>query len=61
MPGHLTDHWNKGGHTWGLLWTRPSTPISKLAQDLLLVWDATEAEEWRGLLVRSYLLDWIPF
>jgi Domain of unknown function (DUF5615) len=55
MPGHLTDHWNKGGHIWGLLWTRPGTPISRLAQDLLLVWDATEIEEWRDLL------DWIPF
>jgi hypothetical protein len=61
MPGHLTDHWNAGGHIWGLLWVRPGTPIGKLAQDLLLVWDATEAEEWCGLLVRSYRLDGIPF
>jgi hypothetical protein len=30
---------------WGLLWVRPRTPLSKLAQYLLLVWDATEAEE----------------
>jgi Domain of unknown function (DUF5615) len=55
MPGHLTDHWNKGGHIWGLLWTRPTTPIGKLAQDLHLVWDASEAEEWCDRL------DWIPF
>jgi hypothetical protein len=55
MPGHLTDHWNSGGHIWGLLWVRPRTPLSKLAQDLLLVWDATEAEEWCDRL------DWIPF
>ena len=55
MPGHLTDHWNAGGHIWGLLWVRPGTPIGKVVQELLLVWEATEAEEWRDHL------DWIPF
>jgi hypothetical protein len=55
MPDHLTAHWSNGRHTWGLLWTRPGTPIGKLAQDLLLVWDASDAEEW------SDRLDWIPF
>lgn len=55
MPDHLTDHWNKDGHIWRLLWTRPATPIGRLAQDLHLVWDASEAEEWCDRL------DWIPF
>jgi Domain of unknown function (DUF5615) len=55
MPGHLTDCWNAGGHIWGLLWVRSRTPLSKLAQDLLLVWDVTEAEEWCDRL------DWIQF
>ncbi|GJD21042.1 hypothetical protein RIVM261_059980 [Rivularia sp. IAM M-261] len=27
MPGHLEEHWNVGGHIWGLLWIRPKTPI----------------------------------
>jgi hypothetical protein len=55
MPEHLNNHWNAGGQSWGLLWVRPRTPISKLAQELLLVWEATEAEEWIDRL------DWIPF
>jgi hypothetical protein len=43
------------GHIWGLFWLRPRTPIAKIAQDLVFVWEATEAEEWIDKL------EWIPF
>ncbi len=46
MPGHLTDRWSNGGHTWELLWGQ-AKPIDRLNQDLHLDWDATEVEEWR--------------
>jgi len=55
MPAHLEAHWAAGGHLWGLFWVRPRIPISRLAQDLYLVWEASEAEEWIDRL------DWIPF
>lgn len=55
MPAHLEAHWAAGGHLWGLFWVRPGTPIGRLAQDLYLVWEASEAEEWIDRL------DWIPF
>lgn len=55
MPGHLEDHWANGGHIRGLFWIRPLTPIGQLAQELILVWETTEAEEWIDIL------DWIPF
>lgn len=55
MPGHLEAHWAAGGHIWGLFWIRPLTPIGQLAQELVLVWETTEAEEWIDIL------DWIPF
>ena len=55
MPGHLKEHWQQGNHIWGLLWTRPNTPMRILAQELVLIWEATEAEEWLDCL------DWIPF
>jgi hypothetical protein len=48
-------HWVSGGHIWGVLWVRPKTPIGQLAQELMLIWEATEAEEWIDRL------DWIPF
>lgn len=55
MPGHLQEHWVAGGHLWGLLWVRPGVSTSRLAQELHLIWQASEAEEWIDRL------DWIPF
>ena len=54
MPGHLQSHWALGGRIWGLFWVRPRTPMGRLAQELMLVWETTEAEEWIDKL------DWIP-
>jgi hypothetical protein len=55
MPGHLEAHWADGRHLYGLLWVRSKTPIRLLAQELRLIWEATQAEEWIDVL------DWIPF
>lgn len=55
MSAHLEDHWATGGHLWGLIWIRPDATIGKFAQELFLIWDASEAEEWIDRL------DWIPF
>ncbi|MDJ0675181.1 MAG: DUF5615 family PIN-like protein [Calothrix sp. MO_167.B42] len=55
MPAHIEEHWANSGHIWGLFWIRPKTPIGQLAQELLLVWETTEAQEWFDRL------EWIPF
>jgi hypothetical protein len=55
MPEHLADHWAEDRHIWGLFWLRPKISIGQLAQELLLVWETTEAEEWIDQL------EWIPF
>jgi hypothetical protein len=55
MPGHVEAHWAAGGHLWGLFWIRQGTPISRLARELFLIWEASEAEEWVDRLT------WIPF
>ena len=55
MPGHLQDHWQRGKHIWGLLWVRPNTSMRVLAQELVLIWESTTADEWQDYL------DWIPF
>jgi len=55
MPGHLTNHWASEGQIWGLVWVRPNTPIQDIAQALLIIWEASEAEEWINRL------EWIPF
>ena len=55
MPGHLNEFWAEGGQHWGVLWVRPHTSIGILAQDLHLLWQASEAEEWQNRL------EWLPF
>ena len=54
MPEHLEDHWNNDGFIWGLFWLRPKATIRELAEDIVLIWETTEAEEWKNQLI------WIP-
>ena len=54
MPGHLQEHWQEGGRVWGVLWIRSGTSLGRLAQELYLIWDASEAHEWIDRL------EWIP-
>jgi hypothetical protein len=47
MPGHIMDHFAAGGHHWGifmLVQTRVS--FGQLAEELYLLWEASEAKEW---------------
>lgn len=46
MRGHLQAHYATGGHLWGVLWVRKNTTIRQLVEELLLIWRASEAEEW---------------
>ncbi|NER37791.1 MAG: hypothetical protein F6J93_28170 [Oscillatoria sp. SIO1A7] len=55
IPGHLEAHWANGGRIWGLFWTRPGSSLGDRAQELFLIWEVSEAEEWIDTL------DWIPF
>jgi len=40
---------------WDLFWIRPETSLGALSQELCLIWETSEAEEWINNL------DWIPF
>jgi len=55
MPGHLKDHWARGGQFWGLCWVRPEYSIGTISEILYEIWGASEAEEW---IDRT---EWIPF
>jgi hypothetical protein len=55
MPGHVKDHYAAGGRIAGVILLRPGQPIASYAQDLLLIWHATTADEWLDNL------DYIPF
>lgn len=45
MPEHIQAHWNNGGFIWGLFWLRPKATIRELAEDIVLIWETTEAAE----------------
>ena len=54
MLEHLEAHWTNNGSIWGLFWFRPKATIRELAEDIVLIWETTEAEEWKNQLI------WIP-
>ena len=54
MPEHLQTHWASNGFIWGLFWLRPKATIRKLAEEILLIWETAEADEWKNKLI------WIP-
>ena len=55
MPGHITAHLSTDGHLWGFFWVRPDASIGRIARDLYLVWEVSEAEVWLDQF------NWIPF
>src|SRR2546421_11072189 len=47
MPAHIADHWRAGGHHWGIFTTRrKEIPLGELASQLILMWEASDAEEY---------------
>ena len=54
MPEHLEIHWANGGCIWGLFWLRPKARIRELAENIILIWETTEAEDWKDRII------WIP-
>ena len=53
MPGHFAT-FSAGVQSPGLILLREATPIFTAIEELVLIWNASEAEEWKGRLV------WIP-
>ena len=47
MPDHVAAYLAAGGSTWGVLLVTRRCSFRQLLDDLVLVWSATEAEEWR--------------
>jgi hypothetical protein len=46
MWKHLRAHWAAGRHLWGLFWLRRGATNRQIIDDVLLIWNASEAEEW---------------
>ena len=55
MPVAITDHFAKGLHTWGVILLRKGFSLARYIQDLVLVYQATKADEWRDRM------DYVPY
>jgi hypothetical protein len=50
MWHHIVEHWQAGKHLWGLFWVPRDMSYGELIRQLLLIWEASEAEEWQDQL-----------
>jgi hypothetical protein len=46
MPDHVADHLATGAHTWGVFLIKRGATWHGLVDDLLLIWSASDAEDW---------------
>jgi hypothetical protein len=46
MWGHLANHFAAGHHTHGVFLMRNGFTLAVVLQEVLLIWAATEADEW---------------
>lgn len=54
MPIHFRRYVNSGANSSGVILLREGVPIGAAIEDLVLIWSASEADEWINRLV------WIP-
>lgn len=50
MPDHVAAHMATGGHTWGVLLVTRRCSFRAMIDELILIWTASEAEEWPQVL-----------
>jgi len=51
MVVHVTEHMMAGHHTFGVFLVRRRASINDIIEDMVLVWSASEADEWRDQLL----------
>ena len=50
MPVHVATYQAAGGHTWGVLLVTRRCSFRQLLDALVLLWSASEAEDWRDTI-----------
>jgi hypothetical protein len=51
MPGHLQDHLTQGHHIPGIFTLRPRASLGEVLDDLLLIWEVAEPDEYQDQIV----------
>lgn len=52
---HVDNHLAAGHHTWGVIDLRRGFSILRYMEDLILIWSASDAEQWRDRI------EWLPW
>ena len=47
LPDCLRARLDGGGHSYGILWIRPGTTVGRLIEELFLIWQVCEEDEFR--------------
>jgi len=47
IPKHLSDHYASGRHVPGVFWIRPDIGLGKIVEELFLIWNTSNAEEYK--------------
>ncbi|MDQ2998445.1 MAG: DUF5615 family PIN-like protein [Chloroflexota bacterium] len=55
MPDHIDTHVATGGHLWGVCLLRARFSLYRIAQEVILIAEASTIEEWFDRI------EWIPF
>lgn len=51
MPQHLKDHLSQGYHVPGVFVIRPNASMGEIIDDLLLIWEASDVDEYQDQIV----------
>lgn len=51
MPRHLREHLENGRHIPGIFTLKPKAPIREIINDLLLIWEIAEIDEYKDQIV----------
>jgi hypothetical protein len=53
MPRHFGDFLNAGGSSAGVFLVKQRTPVADVIEALLLVWAASDADEWKNRILET--------
>jgi hypothetical protein len=51
MPKHLHQHLVQGHHIQGILTWRPNASLGEVIEDLLLIWELADADEYQDQII----------
>lgn len=52
MPQHFGRFLQAGGSSPGVFLVRQASPVGSVIEELLLIWSATDADEWRNRILQ---------